>query len=176
MSIIIPNKAVETIVRAPVNIPMTKVRAVETRAATPANILMPAARNTIGASNKKPIMRHHTPWRTELEHGAALSKESHTMPCCCPQSILPSPPTYQSSPLPDLPQNRGNFCGLGLFCYPEFCFSVGHDQENDQHYQSNYYPYPGRNRGYPELNRLRPGAFVAVIIHHLHPPEVGPLT
>jgi len=42
------------------NIPMTKVRAIETVAATPANILMPAAINTIGMSNMKLIISHHT--------------------------------------------------------------------------------------------------------------------
>jgi len=51
---------VEQIVTALVNIPMTKVRAIATIAARAANILMPAAKNNIGASNKKPIIRHHT--------------------------------------------------------------------------------------------------------------------
>ena len=39
-----------------VNIPMTKVRAIEIVAVTPANILMPAAINIIGMSNKKAII------------------------------------------------------------------------------------------------------------------------
>jgi hypothetical protein len=43
-----------------VNIPMTKVRAIEIVAVTPANILMPAARTIIGMSNKKAIICHHT--------------------------------------------------------------------------------------------------------------------
>ncbi|NWF77349.1 MAG: hypothetical protein HXY36_01935 [Chloroflexi bacterium] len=60
-SIITPNKAVEQMVRAPINIPMTKVKATESRAATPANILISVERNIIGASNKKVIMRHHAP-------------------------------------------------------------------------------------------------------------------
>jgi len=55
-----PNKAVEQIVTALVNIPMTKVRATEIIDAKPANILMPAAKNIIGMSNKKPIIRRHT--------------------------------------------------------------------------------------------------------------------
>jgi hypothetical protein len=55
-----PNKAVPQIITVVVTIPMTKVRAVESVAAKPANTLMPAARNIIGASNKKPIILHHT--------------------------------------------------------------------------------------------------------------------
>ena len=54
-----PNKAVEQIVTALVSIPMTKVRDIEIIDAKPANILMPAAKNMIGMSNKKPIISHH---------------------------------------------------------------------------------------------------------------------
>jgi hypothetical protein len=56
MNIKAPNKAAEQIVTALVSIPMTKERAIASIAARPANILMPAARNIIGASNKKPII------------------------------------------------------------------------------------------------------------------------
>jgi len=51
---------VEQIVTALVIIPMTKLRDIAIMAARAANILMPAARNIIGASNKKPIILHHT--------------------------------------------------------------------------------------------------------------------
>ena len=50
----------EHIITALVNIPMAKVRAAEIIAATPAKILMPAAKTIIGMSNKKAIIRHHT--------------------------------------------------------------------------------------------------------------------
>ena len=50
----------EQIVTTLVSMPMAKVRATEIIAAMPANILMPAARNIIGMSIKKPIIRHHT--------------------------------------------------------------------------------------------------------------------
>lgn len=39
---------------------MTKVRDIEIILARPANILMPAAREIIGRSNKKAIILHHT--------------------------------------------------------------------------------------------------------------------
>ena len=50
----------EQIVTALVSIPMTKLRDIAIIAARAANILIPAARNIIGMSNKKPIIRHHT--------------------------------------------------------------------------------------------------------------------
>ena len=50
----------EQIVTALVIMPMTKLRHIEIMAARAANILMPAARNIIGASNKKPIILRHT--------------------------------------------------------------------------------------------------------------------
>lgn len=52
----------EQIVTALVIIPMTKLRHIAIIAARAANILIPAARNIIGASNKKPIILHHTHW------------------------------------------------------------------------------------------------------------------
>jgi hypothetical protein len=59
INIIIPNKAEEQIIRAPINIPMIIVKTAESIDITPANILIIVERNIIGESNKKPIIRHH---------------------------------------------------------------------------------------------------------------------
>jgi hypothetical protein len=64
MNIKAPNKAVEQIVTALVIIPITKLRDIAMIAARAANILIPAARNIIGASNKKLIILRHTHWWT----------------------------------------------------------------------------------------------------------------
>jgi len=53
ISIITPNKAVEPIVRAPINMPMTKTKAAASIDIRPANMLMNMDTNTIGASNMK---------------------------------------------------------------------------------------------------------------------------
>jgi len=48
-----------------------------------------------------------------------------------------------------------NLTGLSLFSYFKFCFSVGHDHETYQHYQSHYYPDQGWNHGYLERAIIR---------------------
>lgn len=63
----------EQIVTALVIIPITKVRDIEMIAARAANILIPAARNIIGASNKKPIILHRTHWWTCLASFCSLA-------------------------------------------------------------------------------------------------------
>jgi len=172
MNIKAPSKAVEQTTIAPISGPTTKAKVAASIPITAANMLMSAEKNIIGASNMKAIIRYHTSQSTELTSSCPFRRVSYRLRGY-PRSILPSPPTWQSSPLPTSPQNYEDFCGLSLFCHPESCFPVGHDQENDQHYQPYYYPYPDRDRGYPELNRLRPGAFVAIVIYYLDPPVVG---
>jgi len=171
----IASRDAEHTVTAPVTKPMTIVKAAEIVAVKPANMLMSPQKNIMGASNMKAIIRHHTPWRMELTLCCPFRRVSYHAARGYPQSILPSPSTWQSCPLPASPQNCENFCGLSSFCYLEFCFPIGHDHENDQHYQADYHPYPGWNRGYRELGIIRPGAFVAIVIYYLDPPVVGPL-
>ena len=67
----------EQIVTALVIIPMTKLRHIEIIAARAANILIPAARNIIGASNKKPIILHHTHWWTRPTSCCSFQRVSY---------------------------------------------------------------------------------------------------
>jgi len=60
MNIIAPKKAVEAIIIAPISGPVTKAKSAPSILITPANILMSVARNIIGASNRKAIIRYHT--------------------------------------------------------------------------------------------------------------------
>jgi hypothetical protein len=61
MNIIAPKKAVEQIIAAPISGPVTRAKTAASIPITPANMLIIALRNIIGASNRKAIILYHTP-------------------------------------------------------------------------------------------------------------------
>ena len=79
MNIKAPSKAVEQTVTAAISGPVTKAKVAATIPITAANMLMSAERNTMGASNKKAIIRHHTPRWTELTSSCPLRRVSYRL-------------------------------------------------------------------------------------------------
>jgi hypothetical protein len=82
-------------------------------AARAANILMPAARNIIGASNKKPIMLHHTHQWTRPTSCYSFGRVSYHAIRLLAINFYPRPNLAILS-MPALTHNQENFCGLNL--------------------------------------------------------------
>jgi len=154
---------------------MTKVKTAASIAITPATILMNVDRSISGASRNKPIIRHHAPYCTGLTSFCCfwiISYQTVQLPTIN-FALAPNLVIFPTASLTAEPGE--NFNRLSLFCYLKLCFSIGHDHEPDQHYQSHYYPYPGWDHGYREraIIRSRKLALVAIIVYCLNPPVVG---